>query len=122
MKRPPLSHPPTPWLTMQLISNLVDWGMDPQTAIDCPRFAIGDGSANGEVTFEEGTPEAVIACMRARGHRVAATSPVGGWARSLFGRAQIILRDRQTGVLWGASDGRGDGCAMPASGAQVKRH
>jgi len=37
---------------------------------------------------------------------------VVGWERSLFGRAQIVYRDAASGVLWGGSDGRGDGCAL----------
>ena len=30
----------------------------------------------------------------------------------LFGRGQIIMRDRNSNVLWGGSDGRGDGAAV----------
>ena len=86
--------------------------MDPQTAIDAPRFCIADGRAGGLVHLEEGIAEGVAAALRARGHAVAPGPPVAGWARSTFGRAQMVYRDRRTGVLWGASDGRGDGCAM----------
>jgi gamma-glutamyltranspeptidase len=32
--------------------------------------------------------------------------------RALFGRGQVIYRDAGTGVLWGGSDPRSDGCAM----------
>jgi len=42
--------------------------------------------------------------------------PNGGgcWTprRALFGRGQIIVRDRESGVLWGGSDPRADGLAM----------
>jgi gamma-glutamyltranspeptidase/glutathione hydrolase len=37
---------------------------------------------------------------------------VGGHGRALFGRGQVILRDPVSGVLWGGSDPRADGCAM----------
>jgi gamma-glutamyltranspeptidase/glutathione hydrolase len=37
---------------------------------------------------------------------------VGGHKRAHFGRGQIILREAGTGVLWGGSDPRADGCAM----------
>jgi len=43
------------------------------------------------------------------GHEV---EPVVGHARATFGRGQVILRDRETGVLWGGSDPRADGLAM----------
>ena len=37
---------------------------------------------------------------------------VSGYARAVFGRGQIILRNRESGVLCGGSDPRADGCAM----------
>jgi gamma-glutamyltranspeptidase/glutathione hydrolase len=37
---------------------------------------------------------------------------VSGYERAAFGRGQIILRDARSGVLWGGSDPRADGCAM----------
>ena len=43
--------------------------------------------------------------------RYQVTAPVAGYARSAFGRGQIIRRD-PTGVLWGGSDPRADGCAI----------
>jgi gamma-glutamyltranspeptidase len=88
-------------------------GLDPQTAVDLPRFCIGEshGSAAGAVLFEDGIEEGVVEELRARGHAIGAVG-VAGFDRSAFGRAQIIYRDRHTGVLWGGSDGRGDGCAM----------
>jgi len=49
--------------------------------------------------------------LRARGHDVGEL--VVGSERAVFGRGQIIVRDRETGVLWGGSDPRCDGCAMP---------
>lgn len=84
-------------------------GYDPQAALDLPRFCILDGSASGEVGLEEGIPGAVIADLSSRGHQV---REVAGWDRVLFGRGQVILHDRRTGVLVGGSDGRADGCAM----------
>jgi gamma-glutamyltranspeptidase/glutathione hydrolase len=37
---------------------------------------------------------------------------VTGHSRALFGRGQIILREAESGILWGGSDPRADGCAM----------
>ncbi len=85
-------------------------GLDPQTALDLPRFCIEDGTAGGTVALEEGIPETTLADLAGRGHPV---RRVTGWERALFGRGQVILRDPATGVLIGGSDPRADGCAMP---------
>jgi gamma-glutamyltranspeptidase / glutathione hydrolase len=45
---------------VQVISALVDDGLDPQSALDRPRFCIADGTSGGEVLFEEGFP--IILC------------------------------------------------------------
>jgi gamma-glutamyltranspeptidase/glutathione hydrolase len=87
-------------------------GLDPQTALDLPRFCIGDGTAGGEVSLEEGILKKTIADLRGRGHLV---KEVKGWERALFGRGQVILRNPITGVLTGGSDPRADGCAMTLS-------
>lgn len=92
-------------LTLALVA-----GLDPQMAIDQPRFCIPDGTRNGAILVEEGVPEDIVARLRELGHDVVGN--VAGYARSVFGRAQIIKRDRETGVLWAGSDGRSDGCAM----------
>lgn len=103
---------------LQVAMNLIDDGLDPQAALDRPRFCIpaeaGDGGGGPEgggapIAIELGTPPAVLDELAARGHRLALTE---GHARSIFGRGQVILRDAATGVLWGGSDPRADGCAM----------
>jgi gamma-glutamyltranspeptidase / glutathione hydrolase len=93
---------------LQVFLSLVD-GHDPQSALDLPRFCIDGGRAAGVVALEEGIPEKTAAELKRRGHRV---EGLGGWDRALFGRGQIIVRDRKTGVLTGGSDPRADGCAM----------
>jgi gamma-glutamyltranspeptidase/glutathione hydrolase len=84
-------------------------GLDPQSALDLPRFCIADGTAGGMVALEAGIPRAVMADLARRGHQV---QKVSGWERALFGRGQIILREPATGVLTAGSDPRADGCAM----------
>jgi gamma-glutamyltranspeptidase/glutathione hydrolase len=85
---------------VRLVSNLLDFGMDPQAAIDAPRsFAAGGG-----LELETGYSAAAAAALSARGHRVLRRStPLGG--------AQAVIID-PTGVLIGASDPRKDGCAL----------
>lgn len=84
----------------RFLSNIVDYGMDPQTAIDGPRaFAMSDG-----LQVERGYSETVKAELQARGHTIIdPTVAIGG--------AQAI-RIHASGVLEGGSDPRKDGCAL----------
>ena len=86
---------------VQIVTNMVDYGMDVQQAIDAPRFFF-----EGEKTdVERGTPAATIEGLKARGHDVVmASSPWGG--------AQTIKIDWDRGVLIGGSEPRKDGCAL----------
>ncbi len=99
---------------LQVVVGLVDDGLDPQAALDRPRFCITDGTAGGEVALEAGISTQVISKLAQMGHTVV---PVSGHERALFGRGQIIFRtvplqDETNAVLWGGSDPRADGCAM----------
>ncbi|HYC18480.1 MAG TPA: gamma-glutamyltransferase [Pseudolabrys sp.] len=86
---------------VQIILNMVDYGMDVQQAIDAPRFFF-----EGEKTdVEHGTPAATIEGLKKRGHDVVMASlPWGG--------AQTIKIDWSRGVLIGGSEPRKDGCAL----------
>jgi gamma-glutamyltranspeptidase/glutathione hydrolase len=94
---------------VQVLSALVDDGLDPQSALDRPRFCIDVEESGGRVALEEGMPSDVIAGLEKMGHPVYF---VNGFDRSLFGRGQVILREAETGVLIAGSDPRADGCAM----------
>jgi gamma-glutamyltranspeptidase/glutathione hydrolase len=86
---------------VQIMLNMLDYGMDVQQAIDCPRF-FWEGET---VEVETGTPAATIDGLRARGHDVVITDqPWGG--------AQTIKIDWERGVLIGGSEPRKDGCAL----------
>jgi gamma-glutamyltranspeptidase / glutathione hydrolase len=85
-------------------------GMDPQAALDMPRFCIEDGTASGSVAIEEGISDSTFVELPLRGHPV---HRVTGWERALFGRGQVIVRDPASGLLTGGSDPRADGCARP---------
>ena len=103
-----------PQAHVQLVCNLVDYGMDPQAAIDAPRFHIKEDEGkpvNNPILFEESWPDEVLAALTEMGHPVDPPK-VSSWGREKFGRAQIIVRDPATGVLCAGSDGRADGCAM----------
>jgi gamma-glutamyltranspeptidase/glutathione hydrolase len=83
------------------VTNLVDFGMDVQAAIDFPRVFF-----EGEATVvERGVSSQAIEGLRQRGHKVAVRPlPLGG--------AQAIAIDWRRGVLIGGSDPRKDGCAL----------
>ena len=85
-----------------VLSNMLDYGMDPQAAIDHPRV-FWDGE--GVIRAEAGLPEPVMEGLKAMGHPVArADGPHGG--------GQAIVIDRESGFLIGGSDPRKDGCSL----------
>ncbi len=94
---------------VQVVVGLIDDGLDPQAALDRPRFCIDPAVAAGKVNLEAGLPREVAEGLAARGHVLQAG--VSGYARAMFGRGQIIRREPD-GVLWAGSDPRADGCAM----------
>lgn len=86
---------------VRLVSNMIDFGMDPQRAIDAPRSFPDDGA----LQLETGYVEIVARILSEMGHRIERrASPLGG--------AQAIIIDAEGGTLIGASDPRKDGCAL----------
>lgn len=94
----------------QVVINLVDRGMDPQAAIDEPRFSIFDDPPNGDLWIESVIPAATTSALVKLGHPV--RTAAGDSRTGKVGQGQVIVRDPDTGVLWGGSDPRGDGCAI----------
>jgi len=83
------------------MSNIVDFGMDMQAAIDAPRsFA-----ERGALWLETGFAPGVAQELADIGHDVK-------WRRGAIGGAQAIQIDTARGILIGASDPRKDGCAL----------
>ena len=93
---------------VQVLVNMLDHGLDPQAALDVPRFCLL-GSGDGAVALERGVAARTRSALNSLGHE---TTDVSGYDRSLFGRGQIILRNPFTGILMAGSDPRGDGCAL----------
>lgn len=94
---------------VQVLLNMLEFGMNPQEALDAPRFCI-QPCPSGAVHFEDGVPEEVIQDLKRLGH-VVEERPLVGDERMLFGRGQII-RLEENGVLVAGSDPRGDGMAV----------
>lgn len=100
----------------QMLVNMVDLGMSPQSALDAPRWQLsnpemGTGSIDegGVILVEESWSTAVLAELGRKGHHLI---PVSGLARVGFGGGQIIQRNPATGVWIGGSDPRKDGCVV----------
>lgn len=94
---------------VQVLVAMIDDGLDPQAALDRPRFCLEEGSPDGPVAVEEGLPKRTLAHLSRRGHAILSTS---GHGRAVFGRGQIILRNQDSGALIAGSDPRADGCAV----------
>jgi gamma-glutamyltranspeptidase/glutathione hydrolase len=90
---------------VQILSAMLDDGLDPQAALNRPRFCV---NPDDTVSLEEGMPEETMARLISMGHPA---SMVSGYARKLFGRGQIILTC-SNGFYEGGSDPRSDGCVF----------
>ena len=101
-----------PQCGLQVLANLIDYGMDPQEAVEAPRWWSFPGtdpaSVNTplELRLEAGMPVETGKELEALGHKVVRRQPGIN-----DGKVQLIVRDASTGVLKGASDPRGDGHA-----------
>lgn len=90
----------------QVISAMVDDDLNPQEALNRPRWNINNGEPDGELLLEEGIPVKTMAKLAQMGHRV---RPISGMGRGVFGRGQIIRYNPYDGVLSGGSEPRADG-------------
>ena len=98
---------------MQLLSHLLDYGLDVQEAVEAPRFTVFPGTdaetigKPEELRCEDRLGAATLAALRRLGHSV---KEVGDWGGG--GGAQLIALDHSEGTLTGGSDPRQDGCAL----------
>ena len=93
---------------LQLLLGLVDFGLDPQQAIETPRWRdFVDASGVAQLFVEPGVGDAAIADLQSRGHTVEVRPH---WDEAM-GHAQMIKIDRARSVLAGGADPRGDGIA-----------
>jgi len=98
---------------VQVLVNLIDFGMNVQEAGDAPRFHHeGSSEPTGEMMqdggvlhLENGVAPEVVRDLTLKGHRI--TASVG-----TFGGYQGIWIDHERGILIGATESRKDGCAL----------
>ena len=97
----PLAH-------AQFVSNMVDYGMNVQEALEAPRFS-KNNAPGCEVSFESRIPAATLQQLSEKGHMIQIRREYA----EPFGRGQAILHDAKTGMNFAASDPRADGAAIP---------
>src|SRR6266404_6090579 len=97
----PLAH-------AQFVSNMVDYGMNIQAALENARFTVSPKRACNIVIESRVQPE-VRGKLASMGHIL----QVGGEYSTRMGRGQAVLHDSKSGVNYGASDARADGSAEP---------
>lgn len=93
----------------QVLTNVLDFGMEIQEAIERPRFLMGrfkPTEPSSTLKVEGRVGSSTIAGLRRRGHRV---EVVSDFYQQMGHAHGIVLRD---GTLWGGADPRGDGAAL----------
>jgi gamma-glutamyltranspeptidase/glutathione hydrolase len=100
-----------PQTNFQIIHDLVDLKMDPQSAVEAPRWSHQPGTPPRDqlpeaLRMEEGFDPATLEGLRHKGHKI---SVVDRWS---FGSAKVIVRDRENGCWLGGADPRRMAYAM----------
>jgi gamma-glutamyltranspeptidase/glutathione hydrolase len=90
----------------QVISAMLDDDLNPQEALNRPRFCLETGRSDSVLALEDDIPTATMTRLSDLGHTI---RPVSGRERGIFGDGQIIRRDPESGVLSGGADPRKDG-------------
>ena len=97
----PLAH-------AQFVSNIVDYGMNIQQALENARFTVHpDRGCN--IRIESRVKPEVLDKLSAMGHKLDVQKEYS----TLMGRGNVVVHDSKTGVNYGASDARADGAAEP---------
>ncbi len=86
---------------LQVITNLIDFNLNPQAALDAPRWQWVEGK---KVWVESTFPPYLAEVLSRKGHDIEVQLEKGA-----FGRGQIIWRDQQSGTLFGGTESRTDG-------------
>ena len=92
--------------SVQFLTNVLDYGMNIQAAIEAPRFRIE--TAGTQVSIERRVPKSIRRALKARGHDVKLLPDYS----AVCGGAQGIVVDAESGALMGGADPRRDGYAI----------
>ena len=103
----PLAH-------AQFVSNIVDYGMNVQAALEEPRFTV-DTQLGCHIVIESRVPPKSIDALTKMGHQLEVRKEFS----TTMGRGQAVMHDDKTGVNFGASDPRADGAAITESPTEL---
>jgi gamma-glutamyltranspeptidase/glutathione hydrolase len=99
-----------PQTMVQLVTGLVDDGLDPQAVVERPRWVVsteGQGQPLGPLSIEsDGADPLLVSALEALGHEVSLIeprTPATGWAQ--------VIRRRPDGAYEGGADPRADSLA-----------
>ena len=99
----PLAH-------AQFVSNIADYGMNIQQAVENARFTVGAKAGAGcEILIESRVKPDVLDRLSAMGHKLDIRKEYS----ANMGRGQAVIHDAKTNLNYGASDARADGYAAP---------
>jgi len=89
---------------IQVIMNMLDFNLNPQAALDAPRWQWTGGK---KFKVEHKFSNSLAKLLADRGHQIEAAIE-----SSTFGKGQIILRDHKEDILIGATESRSDGAVL----------
>jgi gamma-glutamyltranspeptidase/glutathione hydrolase len=103
-----MGGPNQPLAHAQFVSNVVDYGMNIQAALETARFTVSP-ERGCHIVIESRVPPEVRQKLSAMGHQLKVEREYS----TSMGRGQAVLHDAHTNVNYGASDARADGSAEP---------
>jgi gamma-glutamyltranspeptidase/glutathione hydrolase len=98
----PLAH-------AQFVSNLVDYEMNVQAALEAPRFTVAGNEISCDILIESRVKPEVVQGLRDKGHNLTVRKEY----TTRMGRGQAVMHNSKTGLNSAASDPRADGAAEP---------
>jgi gamma-glutamyltranspeptidase / glutathione hydrolase len=97
----PLAH-------AQFVSDIADYGMNIQQALETPRFTVHP-ERGCNIFIESRVKPEVLDKLSAMGHKLHVQKEYS----TSMGRGNVVMHDSKTNVNYGASDARADGSAEP---------
>ncbi len=104
-----MGGPNQPLAHAQFVSNLVDYGMNIQAAVEAPRFTVTSNVVSCDIVIESRIKPEVLQALRDKGHSLIVHKEYS----VSMGRGQVVMHNSKSGMNSGASDPRADGVAEP---------